>query len=75
MLLGVPTFAMIMYIARLILDDRLESKNLPTNSGHYHTMSYVDEYGKFVYTDERKHRRSEEERSKDVAEKEETKEK
>ena len=69
MLLGVPTFAMIMYIARLVLDERLENKNLPTNSRHYHTMSYVDEYGKFVYTDERKHRRSQEERDKEAAEK------
>ncbi len=54
MLLGVPTFAMIYYISQMLINDRLEKKNLPTNSRHYHTMSYVDEYGRFRYSPKKK---------------------
>lgn len=49
MLMGVPTFAVICYIVQMVMNDKLEKKNLPTNSRHYHTASYVDDYGKFRY--------------------------
>lgn len=49
MIVGVPTFAVVYYIARLLINDKLEKKNLPTSSRHYHTLSYVDEFGKFRY--------------------------
>ena len=60
MLLGVPTFAMLYYIAQLIIESRLEQKNLPTNSRHYHPMSYVDEYGRFRYSKKKTYRKTKE---------------
>ncbi len=54
MLMGVPTFAVIYYIVQMLINDRLEKKNLPTHSRHYHTMSYVDEYGRFRYSPKKK---------------------
>ena len=61
MLLGVPTFAVIYYIAELLIESRLEQKNLPTNSRHYHPMSYVDDYGKFRYSKKKVYRKTREE--------------
>lgn len=61
MLLGVPTFAVIYYIAQLIIESKLEAKNLPTNSRHYHPMSYVDEYGRFRYSKKKVYRKTKEE--------------
>ena len=49
MLMGVPTFAVLYYIVKLILDNRLEKKKLPADSGYYDTMSYVDNNGKYVH--------------------------
>ena len=60
MLLGVPTFAVIYYIAQLIIESKLEQKNLPTNSRHYHPMSYVDEYGRFRYSKKKVYRKEKE---------------
>lgn len=45
MLFGVPTFAVIYYIVKLFLDNRLEKKKLPTDSGCYKGDSYVDNDG------------------------------
>ncbi len=42
MLVGVPSFAVIYYIVKLFLDQRLEAKNLPIHSSYYDTNSYVD---------------------------------
>lgn len=42
MVIGVPTFAVIYYIVKLFLDQRLEAKNLPIHSENYDEMSYVD---------------------------------
>ncbi len=61
MLLGVPTFAVIYYILQLVIESRLEQKNLPTNSRHYHQMSYVDEYGRFRYSKKKVYRKTKEE--------------
>jgi len=60
MLLGVPTFAVIYYILQLIIESKLEQKNLPTNSRHYHPMSYVDEYGRFRYSKKKVYRQTKE---------------
>lgn len=60
MLLGVPTFAMVYYIAQLLIESKLDQKNLPTNSRHYHPMSYVDEYGKFRYSKKKVYRKTKE---------------
>lgn len=59
MLMGVPTFAVIYYVVDMLLNDKLEKKNLPTNSRHYNPMSYVDEYGQFRYTHIHKERPTE----------------
>lgn len=61
MLLGVPTFAVLYYIAQLVIESKLEQKNLPTNSRHYHQMSYVDEYGRFRYSKKKVYRKTKEE--------------
>ena len=61
MLLGVPTFAVLYYIAQLVIESKLEQKNLPTNSRHYHPMSYVDEYGRFRYSKKKVYRKTKEE--------------
>ena len=61
MILGVPTFAVIYYIAQLIIESKLDQKNLPTNSRHYHPMSYVDEYGRFRYSKKKVYRKTKEE--------------
>ena len=64
MLLGVPTFAVIYYIAQMLIESKLEQKNLPTNSRHYHPMSYVDEYGRFRYSKKKVYRKTKEEAEK-----------
>lgn len=49
MLLGVPTFAVIYYIAGMIIDQKLIAKKLPTESLKYDERSYVDDVtGEFV---------------------------
>lgn len=47
MLFGVPTFAVIYYIVKLFLDNQLEKKKLPTDSGCYNGDSYVDNDGTY----------------------------
>lgn len=42
MVIGVPSFAVIYYIVKLFLDQRLEAKNLPIHSENYDANSYVD---------------------------------
>ena len=49
MLMGVPAFAVLYYIVKLILDNRLEKKKLPADSDYYDTMSYVDNGGNYVH--------------------------
>lgn len=50
MILGVPTFAVILYLVRLWLNHRLEKKNLPTASDYYDEMSYVGNDGVYVHS-------------------------
>lgn len=52
MLMGVPTFAVIYYIFQMIINNRLEKKNLPGHSKYYDEMSYVDDSGSYVYSQE-----------------------
>lgn len=49
MILGVPTFAVLYYIAQMLLNSRLENKKLPRSSSYYDIMSYVDNSGKYVH--------------------------
>lgn len=51
MIMGVPTFAVIYYIVMMIVNQKLEKKNLPLTSLHYGEKSYVDENGVFISDD------------------------
>ena len=48
MIIGVPTFAMIYYIAKLYISQRLDEKNLPKDTASYNDQNYVDNDGKFI---------------------------
>lgn len=48
MIVGVPTFALIYYVFRMFLKQKLEHKNLPTETEAYSDASYVDDEGQFV---------------------------
>lgn len=52
MIVGVPTFAVLYYIAELFITQRLEKKNLPTATACYDEMSYVDDEGNYVKVQE-----------------------
>lgn len=48
MIVGVPTFAVIYYVVKMYIRQRLAQKKLPTDTECYSEMNYVDENGKFV---------------------------
>ena len=48
MIVGVPTFALIYYIVKMYIQQRLEQKKLPTDTACYTETNYVDELGNFV---------------------------
>ena len=48
MIIGVPTFAMIYYIIKLYIAQRLEGKQLPTGTQCYDDQNYVSNEGQFV---------------------------
>ena len=51
MVMGVPTFAVLYYIAEMLVDNRLKRKKLPTDTGCYDKKSYVDSGGNFISPD------------------------
>lgn len=52
MLLGVPAFAIIYYIVQLIVNGKLQEKNLPEGTEFYDEYSFVDDSGKYVISKE-----------------------
>ena len=48
MIIGVPTFALIYYMFNMLLRQKLEHKNLPVDTEHYTEVSYVDDEGAYV---------------------------
>ncbi len=48
MIVGVPTFALIYYIIKLFIQQKLEAKNLPTGTSEYTDASHVNDQGVFV---------------------------
>lgn len=52
MLLGVPTFAVIYYVIQIIINSRLQEKNLPEETEYYDEYSFVDDTGKYVISKE-----------------------
>ncbi len=54
MIIGVPTFAVIYYIAKLFIQQKLEAKNLPIDTNEYKDKSHVTDDGIFVPHQEEK---------------------
>lgn len=50
MILGVPTFAMIYYIVKIMIEQRLEDKELPIETDCYDELSYVTNEGVYVHS-------------------------
>ena len=48
MVMGVPAFAVLYYVAELIVNSKLERKNLPASSKMYDPISYVDDEGNYM---------------------------
>lgn len=51
MILGVPTFAVIYYIADMLIDHKLDKRKLPTETDAYDEYSYVETDGTFIRAD------------------------
>lgn len=56
MIFGVPTFALIFYVAKLIINSRLEQKNLPVSRDNYDMYSYVDGSGQYIHANDNEDR-------------------
>lgn len=52
MIVGVPSFAVIYYIADMFVSHKLEQKNLPTETEKYNDYNYVNDDGVFVISEE-----------------------
>lgn len=57
MIIGVPTFAVIYYIVKMVVEEKLKKKKLPPDTGHYGDVEYLEEDGEFIYLEETKERR------------------
>lgn len=53
MILGVPAFALIYYIAKMLIEHNLEKRNLPLETKYYDELSYVTSDGKYVHSDKK----------------------
>lgn len=53
MIMGVPTFAVLYYIAQMFINQKLERKKLPTSSERYGSESYVNDEGEFIECEEK----------------------
>ena len=53
MVLGVPTFAVIYYIVRTWINQKLEHKKLPVQSEKYDKNSYVTDEGVYIDSEEK----------------------
>ena len=52
MVMGVPTFAVIYYIVEMLINYKLEKRNLPTRTQCYDNKSYVTDDGTYVQVKE-----------------------
>lgn len=57
MIIGVPTFAVIYYIVKMVVEEKLKKKKLPPDTEHYGDVEYLEEDGEFTYLEETKERR------------------
>ena len=53
LVLGVPTFAVIYYIVRTWINQKLEHKKLPVQSEKYDKNSYVTDEGVYIDSEEK----------------------
>ena len=53
MIIGVPTFALIYYVVKMYVQERLEKKKLPIETDCYTKDNYVDEKGVFISLEEK----------------------
>ncbi|MEE1085945.1 MAG: AI-2E family transporter [Schaedlerella sp.] len=51
MILGVPTFAVIYYVVKMLIEHKLDKKNLPIDTKCYDELSYVTNQGEYVHSD------------------------
>lgn len=49
MIAGVPTFAVIYYIFKMVIEQKLEKKRMPMETESYGEVEYLDENGEFQY--------------------------
>lgn len=49
MIAGVPTFAVIYYIVKMAIEQKLEKKRMPMETESYGKVEYLDENGEFQY--------------------------
>ena len=57
MIIGVPTFAVIYYIVKMVVGEKLEKKRLPPDTEHFGEVEYLEEDGEFTYLEETRERR------------------
>lgn len=51
MILGVPAFAVIYYIVKMLIEHNLEKKHLPLETKYYDELSYVTSEGEYVHSE------------------------
>lgn len=59
MIAGVPTFAVIYYITKMLIENKLEKKKLPCQTGEYGAVEYMGENGNFIYMKENNEKKGE----------------
>ena len=51
MILGVPAFAVIYYIVKMLVDNKLKKRKLPTDTDSYDEYSYVETDGTYIHVE------------------------
>lgn len=59
MIAGVPTFAVLYYIFKMIIENKLEKKKLPCQTAEYGDVDHMKEDGSFVYIKEENKKKGE----------------
>lgn len=60
MIIGVPTFALIYYVVKMYIQERLENKQLPIDTDCYINTNYVNDMGVFVGVEKKEEEKEEE---------------
>ena len=54
MIIGVPTFALLYYIVKMSINQKLKQKHLPTETDCYTQQNFVNEDGEFIFESAKK---------------------